>query len=132
MLIRAAMAVVTMAVALMGTTPVFAVDLDDFGRCLKRDGAVFYGAAWCPYCDKQRDTLGEAMPYVKYVECAEDGKRGETTAACRKAKVESYPTWTFRDGDPESGAQSLEELAARTGCELPGRRGRSADAESDD
>ena len=89
-----------------------------FGRCLKSKGAVFYGASWCPHCYAQRETLGDAMDYVKYVECSIDGTR-ETTAACHAAKVNSYPTWKFADGSKEGGEQSLSDLAAKTGCELP-------------
>ena len=93
--------------------------LASFGRCLKSKGATFYGTSWCPHCDTQRETLGEAMDYVKYVECSVDGTRGETTAACKKADVDGYPTWTFADGSREGGKQSLHELAAKTGCTLP-------------
>jgi hypothetical protein len=103
-------------------TPAVAADLDDFGRCLKREGAVFYGTAWCPHCQAQRDALGDAMRHVKYVECSVDGKRGETTAACERVDVDSYPTWIFDDDSRANGAQSLQELAAKTGCELPRTR----------
>jgi hypothetical protein len=95
-----------------------AATMASFGRCLKSRGAVFYGASWCPHCHGQRETLGDAMDYVKYVECSVDGTR-ETTAACHAAKVDSYPTWKFADGSKASGEQSLDELATKTGCELP-------------
>ena len=101
------------------TTDVGAVTMQGFGRCLKSKGATFYGTSWCPHCRAQRDTLGDAMDYVKYVECSVDGERGESTAQCRAAKVDSYPTWTFADGSREGGQQSLAELAAKTGCQLP-------------
>ena len=103
---------------LVATTDAGAVTLTSFGRCLKSKGATFYGTSWCPHCRAQRETLGDAMDYVKYVECSVDDTR-ETTAACHAAKVSSYPTWKFADGSKESGEQSLEELAAKTGCELP-------------
>ena len=96
-----------------------AATLASFGRCLKSKGATFYGTSWCPHCDAQRDTLGDAMDYVKYVECSVEGARGETTAACKKADVDGYPTWTFADGSREGGAQSLRNLATKTGCTLP-------------
>ena len=95
-----------------------AATLATFGRCLKGKGAVFYGASWCPHCRAQREALGEAMDYVKYVECAVDGTR-ETAPACRAASIDGYPTWKFGDGSHESGEQSLAELAAKTGCTLP-------------
>ena len=59
------------------------------------------------------------MEHVRYVECAVDGERGESTPACRAAKIDGYPTWTFADGSRASGELSLERLAAKTGCELP-------------
>jgi hypothetical protein len=129
-----ARSLVMLAVLVGAATPVAAAGLDAFGRCLKREGAVFYGTSWCPHCEAQRATLGDAMRHVKYVECAVDGKRGETTAACRKADVASYPTWIFDDDSRESGAQSLEELAAKTGCEPPPTRrpARSDEDESDE
>ena len=96
-----------------------AATLASFGRCLKSKGATVYGTSWCPHCDAQREALGDAMDYVKYVECSVDGARGETTSACKKADVDSYPTWTFADGSKEGGAQALRELATKTGCTLP-------------
>ena len=108
---------VGLVVAATATTE--AATLASFGRCLKSKGATFYGTSWCPHCDAQRETLGDAMDYVKYVECSVDGARGETAAACKKADVDGYPTWSFADGSKEGGAQSLRELAAKTGCTLP-------------
>src|SRR5689334_6100225 len=98
--------------------PAPAGDLGDFGRCLTSEGAVFYGASWCPHCKAQKETLGEAMPSVRYVECAVEGKRAGNAKACEDAKVDSYPTWVFKDGSRLGGAQSLAALAAKTGCSL--------------
>lgn len=105
-------------VTLLAATNADAVTMAGFGRCLKSKGATFYGASWCPHCRAQNETLGDALDYVKYVECSVDGGR-ETTAACHKAKIDGYPTWTFGDGSRASGEQSLRELAEKTGCELP-------------
>jgi glutaredoxin len=106
-------------VLLVTTTNARAMTLASFGRCLKSKGATFYGASWCPHCRAQRDTLGDAMDYVRYVECSVDGGRGPAASACKKADVDGYPTWTFADGSHAGGEQSLEELAAKTGCALP-------------
>jgi thiol-disulfide isomerase/thioredoxin len=113
------LALALVAATMLAATDAAAVTMAGFGRCLKSKGATFYGASWCPYCDRQRETLGDAMDYVRYVECSADGARGESTAACRKADVDSYPTWTFSDGSRADGAQSLGELAEQTGCDLP-------------
>ena len=103
---------------LLGALNVHAATMQSFGRCLKSRGAVFYGASWCPHCRSQSELLGDAMTYVRYVECAVDGSR-EAAPACRKAGIDGYPTWTFADGSRESGEQSLAKLAAKTDCELP-------------
>jgi glutaredoxin len=91
---------------------------EEFGRCLTRQGATFYGASWCPHCRAQRATLGDAMSHVRYVECSVDGQRARAPA-CKEADVDSYPTWVFTDGSRAHGEQSLARLAAKTGCELP-------------
>jgi glutaredoxin len=106
----------------LGATPqVDAAAWEEFGRCLTRQGAIFYGASWCPHCHAQRETLGDAMSHVHYVECSVDGERGRSTPACKAADVNSYPTWVFADGSRAEGEQSLARLAAKTGCALPAR-----------
>jgi hypothetical protein len=111
----------TVALALLAASHAGAGTMASFGRCLKAKGATFYGASWCPHCRAQHETLGDGDDYVKYVECSVDGTR-ETTAACHKAKIDGFPTWTFGDGSRASGEQSLEALAEKTGCELPRQR----------
>jgi len=114
---RGAPLVTSLAIALAAALPAGARDLASFGRCLEREGAVFYGTSWCPQCDAQRRVLGSAMRYVPYVECSIDGGR-RSTAECEDADIHAYPTWEFGDGAREAGRKSLEALASRTGCEL--------------
>jgi glutaredoxin len=99
--------------------PAPASDLGEFGRCLKTKGATFYGASWCPHCRTQKQTLGEAMSGVRYVECAPGGDRSKTADECETAGVRSYPTWVFGDGSRASGALSVASLASKTGCPAP-------------
>ena len=115
---RCCFSLLVLAWMLAVTTPAAAATFEAFGRCLKSHGAIFYGASWCPHCRAQRQALGDAMDYVPYVECSADGTH-ETTPKCRAAKIDGYPTWTFADGSRVSGEQSLERLAAKTGCEPP-------------
>ena len=89
--------IIGFALALGTARRVDAASLEEFGRCLTRNGAIFYGASWCPHCHVQRQTLGDAMSHVKYVECAVEG-RGGGAPACKSAGVNSYPTWIFADG----------------------------------
>ncbi len=89
-----------------------------FAECLKDQGAVFYGAFWCPHCQNQHRLFGkkgsEALPYV---ECSTPDGQGQTEA-CKEAGIESYPTWRFADGSEVGGTQSIQDLSAKTSCPI--------------
>ncbi len=92
--------------------------LDPFATCLGEKGATFYGAFWCGHCQEQKQMFGAAKSKLPYVECASpDGQR--QLDVCVEAKVESYPTWVFSDGERRTGVQTLAQLAEKTGCTLP-------------
>jgi len=103
--------------ALLVAAPVSKAELAVFARCLNRAGATYYTADWCPHCRRQNALFGDALRYVKVVDC---------TNGC--SEVKSLPTWTFRDGSRVTGFTSLDELAERTGC----RTGGEPDADGDD
>lgn len=88
-------------------------------QCLKDSGAVFYGAFWCPHCIRQKELFGkEAVAALVYVECSTPDGNSQT-AVCKDKKIESYPTWEFKDGSRLTGEVSLAELAAKTSCVDP-------------
>jgi hypothetical protein len=87
--------------------------LDAFAKCLKSKGVAMYGAYWCPHCQKQKKEFGESFKYVTYVECTKDVDK------CKKKKINSYPTWIFRDGKRNEGVMTFEELAKKTLCKTP-------------
>jgi hypothetical protein len=91
--------------------------LDEFARCMTRNGAKFYGASWCTHCREQKDMFGESAQYVNYVECSPPGSQGQEKV-CTDADVQAYPTWEFAGGKKEEGVQSLESLGEKTGCRL--------------
>jgi thiol-disulfide isomerase/thioredoxin len=70
--------------------------LDDFAKALKTEGAMFYGAFWCPHCQEQKEQFGSSKKYLPYVECSNPDN--STTLACKEAKIESFPTWSFKNG----------------------------------
>lgn len=93
--------------------------LDSFAQCLKDKGAVFYGAFWCPHCQKQKAMFGSASKLLPYVECSTpDGKA--QLQVCIDKKIASYPTWEFADGSRATGERSLSELSQKTSCPLQG------------
>lgn len=91
---------------------------DDFAKCLKDKGAVFYGAFWCPHCQNQKRMFGSSEQYLPFVECSTDDGKGQTQI-CKDKKIQNYPTWEFKDGSRKTGEVSLEDLAKVTSCQLP-------------
>jgi hypothetical protein len=92
--------------------------LDTFATCVKDSGATFYGAFWCPHCAAQKKEFGSSVSFLPYVECSNpDGQTQDDV--CNAAKIESYPTWQFKDGSRLTGEQTLQTLAEKTGCTLP-------------
>lgn len=93
-------------------------ELDAFNQCLADSGATFYGAFWCPHCAEQKEIL-EQSKNIPYVECSPPNRQGQYPV-CTEAGVQSYPTWTFADGTTVPGVHSLDQLAEKSGCALPG------------
>lgn len=91
--------------------------LDAFAQCLSDNGAKFFGASWCSYCNQQKEMFASSVKYLPYVECALP--TGGQTAECEANNIQGYPTWKFADNSQQSGVMSFEQLALKTGCELP-------------
>jgi hypothetical protein len=93
--------------------------LDTFAQCLKDNGAVFYGAFWCPHCQNTKKMFGSSARLLPYVECSTpDGKA--QLQICKDKGIQSYPTWTFPNGTTTlTGERTLQELSTASGCPLP-------------
>ncbi len=85
-----------------------------FGQFLKDNGVTFYGAFWCPHCQRVKKELGEAVWKPIYVECSTPDGRDETQV-CKDAKIESFPTFVFKDGSRQEGEMTRDEIAKRAG-----------------
>lgn len=99
-----------------------AVKLQTFATCLKDGGAVFYGAFWCPHCQKQKamfNTLFEnGDQNLPYIECSTPDGNAQVEI-CKTEEIKTYPTWKFADGSIITGEATLPELAGKTNCKLP-------------
>ena len=91
-------------------------ELDAFAQCLKDNGAIFYGAFWCPHCQAQKAIFGRSAQFLPYVECQTKSREG--LPVCLEAEVKSFPTWVFPDQSRLVGEIPLETLAEKTSCEL--------------
>ncbi len=79
---------------------------------LRRIGAIFYGAWWCPACFRQKSLFGQqAGDRLPYVEC---DKTDQGRERCRQAGIEAYPTWELGDKRLQ-GVQTLDELKRWSG-----------------
>ncbi|MEK7077545.1 MAG: hypothetical protein AAB928_00410 [Patescibacteria group bacterium] len=92
-------------------------ELDAFARCLKDNGAIFYGAFWCPHCQTQKKMFGKSEKLLAYVECSTPDGRGQNQT-CQNKNIEGYPTWEFADGSRLTGEIALGTLAEKTVCSL--------------
>lgn len=90
---------------------------DDFAKCLKDKGAIFYGAFWCSHCQNQKKMFGSSEKFLPYVECSTSDGRSQLPA-CNDKKITGYPTWEFANGSRESGEVPLERLSKKTNCSL--------------
>lgn len=77
---------------------------------LTKIDAKFYGASWCPHCKDQKEIFGASAKRLPYVECSPAGPKGPVAEVCKKADVQSYPTWVIK-GQRLTGTIPLETLA---------------------
>lgn len=93
-------------------------ELDNFAKCLQEKGVKFYGAFWCPHCSNQKSLFGSSKEYLPYIECsAADGN--SQLELCKQAKIRAYPTWIFPNALKQEEEMTLQELADKSGCQLP-------------
>lgn len=91
--------------------------LETLAKCLTEKGMKFYGASWCSWCKQQKELFAEAVQYLPYVECVDEGN-DELIAECQEAGVSSFPTWKLPNGELISGFKTLEELSELSGCSI--------------
>jgi thiol-disulfide isomerase/thioredoxin len=91
---------------------------DEFASCLKEQGAIFYGAFWCPHCQNQKKLFGRSADKLPYIECSTPDGRGQLQI-CIDKQITTYPTWDFVDGEKMTGEIPLKTLSDKTSCPLP-------------
>lgn len=89
------------------------IDAVALAKYLTEKGAVFYGSYTCSHCEKQKETLGDGLKYINYVECNPQGENAQPDK-CTAAGIEGYPTWII-NGQKTTGAKSLSELTQLSG-----------------
>jgi hypothetical protein len=93
---------------------------DNLAQCIKKQGVIFYGAFWCPHCQRTKGIFGSSAKYLPYVECSTPDSKGQTQI-CIDKKITSYPTWIRPDGAVMGGEHTIQEWAAFSGCTVDGQ-----------
>lgn len=89
-----------------------------FAGCIADSGANYYGAFWCPNCQKQGAMFKSAKNLLPYTECSTpDG--ANQLQICKDAGIIKYPTWIFSDGTKVEGVQTFASLSEKTSCPVP-------------
>jgi len=78
---------------------------------LTDEGALFYGASWCPHCQEQKRLFGASARRLPYVECSPAGPNAPQAPSCNIAGVQSYPTWVINGRTFVGEVLSLAQLA---------------------
>ena len=81
---------------------------------LKKSGARFYGAYWCPLCEEQKALFLASVDRLPYVECTPEGRGGPRNVDCLTRNIQEYPTWII-DGRRYPGLMSIQRLADVSG-----------------
>lgn len=93
-------------------------DISALARHLDETGAKFYGAYWCPSCEKQKELFQASAERLPYVECSPHGRGTPQSTTCQSLQIADYPTWIIR-GQRVTGMLTLEELARYSGFDVP-------------
>ncbi len=90
---------------------------DALAQCIADKGAKFYGAFWCPHCQKQKAMFGKSAKLLPYTECSQPSGQGQLQV-CTDAGITNYPTWEFPDGTREVGEIKPAILAEKLSCQI--------------
>jgi len=94
----------------------------EFSECLADNGVKAYGAGWCGYCKKLKETFGgvaQIEPF--YLECQNaDRTPTEHADTCDEEEISGFPTIKLNgESSGLSALSSFEDFADATGCSLP-------------
>ena len=82
---------------------------------LADEGALFYGASWCPHCQEQKLLFGPSADRLPYIECSPAGPNTPQAPSCNRAGVQNYPTWVINGRVTAGEVLSLAQLAEASG-----------------
>lgn len=90
----------------------YAVQREEFAKCLASSGAIMFGVDTCPNCQQQKKLFGTSFTEINYVNCDFD------KLICQENNIYFYPIWKI-NGNLALGYQSFDQLAKLTNCIAP-------------
>lgn len=94
-----------------------APDLVAFAKALDAADVTFFGAAWCPSCNSQKQLFGDGGQFLPFVEVT---KADRTLNPIGVAEgISTFPTWEFPDGSRATGLLTLDQISQRSGVAIP-------------
>lgn len=94
-----------------------APDVVAFAKALDAADVTFFGAAWCPVCNTQKQLFGDGAQFLPFVEVT---KADRTLNSIGIAEgITTFPTWEFPDGSRATGALTLDQISQRSGVAIP-------------
>jgi len=117
--------VIILAVIVIGVGSTFFMhsgpgQYDALAKCIKDQGVIFYGAFWCPHCQKTKAQFGASAKLLPYVECSTPDGQNQTQE-CKDKGIQSYPTWVRPDGATMNGEHTIQDWASFSGCTVDGQ-----------
>ncbi|MFB2921481.1 hypothetical protein [Aerosakkonema funiforme] len=94
--------------------PAVAQTMASLARHFRQTGVKMYGASWCPFTQRQKAILGEALRNIQYIECYPAGRGGALNSQCLGRGIQGYPTWEIA-GRRYRGLLSLQQVAELSG-----------------
>ncbi len=94
-----------------------APDLVAFAKALAAANVTFFGAAWCPHCNAQKQLFQDGGKFLPFVEVTNPDRTRNATGIAEN--ITEYPTWKFPDGSKLSGELTLQTISQRSGVAIP-------------
>lgn len=96
-----------------------APDLVAFAKALADAGVIFFGAAWCPHCNEQKQLFQDGYKHLPFVEVTNPDRTRNQRGI--DEGITEYPTWQLNNAAKTrlTGVQTLQTLSQRTGIAIP-------------
>lgn len=98
-----------------------APDLVAFAKALDQAGVKFFGAAWCPACETQKELFEDGERFLPFIEVTNPNR--SLNQIGMDNNIQAFPTWDFPDGnggfERRVETLSLAQISQLSGVAIP-------------